>query len=585
MNKTLNVNIGGIVFHIDENAYERFKSYLESIRHHFTASEGRDEIMQDIEARIAEMFQDRVKDKQVVTLQDVEEVTKLMGKPEQFGDEPDHEEPIAGEVPTGKIARRLYRNPDDKLVGGVCSGVAAYFDVDAVWVRLVFAVVCFPIFFSSFFGSGILLYILLWFIIPEASSTTEKLQMKGEPVNISSIEKNVTEEREQKSKSGTFVSRFFSMLGQIIRFSFNLIGKLFAVFFLFIGVVISFAVFVSLLALLKIPGTHYPIIVDHIFPGGSYFGWGLLGAVLTIGIPFLMLAYFGAKMLFNVKKYSRGIGLTALSLWLLGVFLCAFIGVRTAREFSQKQNVSNVISLIQPASKKLNLEIASIEGERQNNRYWNDDDNSWEDDIRLSFQEDQLQSRNIKIDILKSPTDSFKLEELFYARGSSRKDAADHASRISYGINQSDSVLKFNPYFTIDKDEKYRAQKIQLVLYVPEGGVIYLDPTLKKYIYDIENNLNILDRDMLGRTWKMTGTGLICMDCTGKERTLGDRTFDYSDDGDVDIKGPDGSRVRIDNNGVFIKGPQNETVRIDSNGVVIENNGKKKIIKKKKRDY
>src|SRR6187401_3502529 len=115
MNKTVTVNIGGIVFHIDENAYERFKQYLESIRSHFTASEGRDEIMQDIEARIAEMFQERIRDgKEVITLADVEEVTELMGKPEQFGEEKNAEEPKAtSQEPREKIKRRLFRNPDD----------------------------------------------------------------------------------------------------------------------------------------------------------------------------------------------------------------------------------------------------------------------------------------------------------------------------------------------------------------------------------------------------------------------------------------------------------------------------------------
>src|SRR5436190_4784899 len=116
MNKTVTVNIGGIIFHIDENAYERFKHYLESIRSHFTGSDGRDEIMQDIESRIAEMFQERVKDlKQVITLTDVEEVTVLMGKPEQFGDEDSKEKEI--DTTELRVKRRLFRNPEDKILG------------------------------------------------------------------------------------------------------------------------------------------------------------------------------------------------------------------------------------------------------------------------------------------------------------------------------------------------------------------------------------------------------------------------------------------------------------------------------------
>src|SRR5690349_12113363 len=144
MNKTVTVNIGGIVFHIDENAYERFKQYLEAIRVHFTGSEGRDEIMQDIEARIAEMFQEKIKEqKQVVTLADVEEVITVMGRPEQFSGtgESDGAEAEPSATTTVNVKRRLYRNPDEKMIGGVASGISAYFDVDPVWIRLAFVAI------------------------------------------------------------------------------------------------------------------------------------------------------------------------------------------------------------------------------------------------------------------------------------------------------------------------------------------------------------------------------------------------------------------------------------------------------------
>ena len=117
---------------------------------------------------------------------------------DEFGDEPEKAEEKASDrnnAQDGPVKRRLYRNPDDKLLGGVCSGIASYFDVDAVWVRLAFAFIFFV------FGSGFLLYILLWIIVPEAKTTAEKLQMRGEPVTISNIEKNVKEEMEQVRKT------------------------------------------------------------------------------------------------------------------------------------------------------------------------------------------------------------------------------------------------------------------------------------------------------------------------------------------------------------------------------------------------
>lgn len=575
MNKTVTVNIGGIVFYIDENAYDRFKKYLEAIRSHFTTAEGRDEIMQDIESRIAEMFQERVKDsKQVITLEDVEEVTIQMGRPEQFGDESAREEQTREEqaqVQDGPVKRRLYRNPDDKMLGGVCSGIASYFDIDAVWVRLAFAFVFFV------FGSGFLLYILLWIIVPEAKTTAEKLQMRGEPVTISNIEKNVKEEMEQirkkagetgkdaGKKAGTVVGRIFEAIGEVIKFFFILLGKLIAIFFMFIGIVVAFAMFMSMLALLKIPGTHYPAIWHYAFASETHFVLGFIGVVLLVGIPFLMLAYAGARMLFNIKKSSRILGFTALGLWLTGVGLCLVIGIRLAGEFSEKENVRKEISLVQPASRTLLVEMNGTKNEEK--KY---DDSDYEDeDFHLSINDNRFFSQKVKLDIVKSPTDSFELVEILYARGSSRKNAIDNASHIIYAFSQKDSVLGLDRHFSLSPDEKYRAQKVQLLLRVPVGAKVKLDESLKNYIYDIDNIENVLDHDMLNRTWQMTEKGLRCVDCDGTESTLGGEEFHMGND--------DGSEIKIDENGIIIRGSDGNRVTVDSNGVYIHENGREKV--------
>ena len=576
MNKTVTVNIGGIVFHIDENAYERFKQYLEAIRSHFTTAEGRDEIMQDIESRIAEMFQDRIKDsKQVITLEDVEEVTIQMGRPEQFGDEAAHEEQTKSElteVQEGPVKRRLFRNPDDKLLGGVCSGVANYFDIDAVWVRLAFAFIFFV------FGSGFLLYILLWIIVPEAKTTAEKLQMRGEPVTISNIEKNVKEEMEQirknagetgkdvSKKAGTVVGRIFEAIGEVIKFFFVLLGKLIAIFFMFIGIIVAFAMFVSLLALLKIPGTHYPAVWHYAFASETHFVLGFIGVVLLIGIPFLMLAYAGARMLFNIKKSSKIVGFTALGLWLVGVGICLVIGIRLASEFSEKENVRKEIALVQPASRTM---IVEMNGSINEEKKYDDSDYDEDEDFQLNINDNRFLSQKVKLDIVKSPTDSFELVEILYARGGSRKNAIDNASHISYVFLQNDSALKLDRHFTLSPEEKYRAQKVQLLLRVPVGGKVKLDESLKNYIYDIDNIENVLDRDMLNRTWIMTEKGLRCVDCDGTESTLGG--------GELNINGDDGSQIKIDENGIIINGSDGGKVRVDSNGIYIRENGKDKV--------
>jgi phage shock protein PspC (stress-responsive transcriptional regulator) len=574
MNKTVTVNIGGIVFHIDENAYERFKQYLESIKMHFTASEGRDEIMQDIEARIAEMFQEKIKDqKQVITLSDVEEVTAIMGKPEDFGDrdsQTDDEDPST----IVSVKKRMFRNPDDKVLGGVCSGLAAYFDIDPVWIRLIFAFAFF------FYGSGIVLYILLWIIIPKAETTTEKLQMRGEPITISNIEKNVNEERDLEKKRnisskdgrkpGNIVNRIFEGIGQLLRLFFIFLGKLVAVIFVFIGLLAAIIFFASILAIFKVPGTTYPEVLNQIFPGSWQFGLAVFGAMLVVGIPLLMLAYAGLRILFNVRKSSRNVNMTAGGLWVLGLLLCIFMGASIAKDFSEKQSVRKEISLTQPPKGMLTLKMN--DKTMSDKDYDNWDEREWNGDLRLSLSGDHLQSRNINLDIVESESDSFELVQICYARGSSRKLAADAATKISYTFSQNDSVMSFDPYFIIDKDEKYRAQRMQLILKVPVGSKVFLDKSLRGFIYDIKNVQNVLDRDMLKRTWEMKHNGLHCVDCTGEESTIGGGDEFYFDE--------DGSEVQINDHGIYIKGTNHEVLSIDSNGVQIKSNGKVKTIKK-----
>ncbi|HTL80434.1 MAG TPA: PspC domain-containing protein, partial [Bacteroidia bacterium] len=197
MNKTVTINISGIVFHIEEDAYARLQDYLAKVRNKFSSEEGREEIMADIESRIAEIFSEKTGPfKQVVMMADVENVISQMGEPEVIGEESSSAKTETASDNTDhsgerRYRRRLYRDPDDKVIGGVCSGLGYYFDIDHVWIRLGFAVLFFV------FGTGLLFYILLMIIIPKAETTTERLEMRGEPVDINNIGKTIKEEFEE----------------------------------------------------------------------------------------------------------------------------------------------------------------------------------------------------------------------------------------------------------------------------------------------------------------------------------------------------------------------------------------------------
>ncbi len=217
MNRAISINLGGLFFHIEEEAYHYLESYLDSIGSHFAGEQGSNEMLEDIEARVAEMFQEGLKKhkREVVLLSDVKMMTNTMGLPEQF-DDPALESKYVGNYEEQEYDRfdrskgrfslrrnrsnnsfggkRLYRNGDEKVLGGVASGLTAYFGIaDPIWFRILFAL-------SIFGGYGIVLYFLLWFIVPEAHTESQRLQMNGEKVTVSKLEKAIRKKHKQCKK-------------------------------------------------------------------------------------------------------------------------------------------------------------------------------------------------------------------------------------------------------------------------------------------------------------------------------------------------------------------------------------------------
>jgi len=189
MKKTISINIRGIVFQIDEDAYEKLYVYLASLRRHFEQTQGKEEILEDIETRISELLQENLQDnKQVISIEDIERIIAILGQPVDF------EESDEGDQTNGNQAqhgiKRLYRDADHQILGGVCSGLGAYFRVDPLWFRLMFIV------FLFVWGTGVLAYIILWAVVPKANTTAEKLEMRGEKVTVENIEKSIREEFE-----------------------------------------------------------------------------------------------------------------------------------------------------------------------------------------------------------------------------------------------------------------------------------------------------------------------------------------------------------------------------------------------------
>jgi phage shock protein PspC (stress-responsive transcriptional regulator) len=202
MNKVLNINLGGYPFTIDDDGFEHLENYLDTIHSHFKKSDGYEEITSDIEARMAELFQEQLNGRSIVTIRIVETCIGIMGTPEEFGAEGLEEEDTfyektqahshshsSGKQTNYQTGKKLFRDPDDSTVGGVCSGIAAYFGIeDPLWVRLLFVL-------GFFSGTiGLWAYIILWAIIPEAKSAGDRLAMKGETINVSNIGRIIEDE-------------------------------------------------------------------------------------------------------------------------------------------------------------------------------------------------------------------------------------------------------------------------------------------------------------------------------------------------------------------------------------------------------
>lgn len=350
MKKTLNINLNGIVFNIDEDAYNLLNEYLNNIHHVFgDDSSDADEIVSDFEARICELLSEQIYDeRQVVTIKHIEEIITRMGRPDEFEQSDNHGSEYnhaSQETPPPyteqKIKRRLFRNPDNKIIGGVCSGIASYFDVDVTWVRLI----CVGLTFLTVTGM-IFAYIVMLIVVPEAKTASDKLAMNGKEATIENIGKTVKNSFDKVSKKaqpyinqakeGSWYKQFATIVVDI--FSFIAKAIIMAMGVIAIPVVIALALaFVILLIILisfSIGSSTYidftPLIGTYdptIFTWNSELCWSLicaLGCIMSIGIPLLILIFSVFKSSEKFKPFSRTTRLSLVFVWILGIIISTF---------------------------------------------------------------------------------------------------------------------------------------------------------------------------------------------------------------------------------------------------------------------
>ena len=582
MNKTININLGGLFFHIDETAYQKLNKYLNAIRKSLSDDpQGRDEIIKDIELRISELLSAKIVDeRQVVSETDIDAIIEVMGQPEDYNvDEELFTEPSHSQK-RRKASKKLYRDIDDKFLGGVASGTAHYVGIEPIWSRIFWLIMAFG------FGFGFLAYPLLWILLPKAESTSEKLEMEGERVNIDNIERKIREEFDSlsvkvkdgagelsdKIKEGTDVvkkkygNKSKSGFQELLDTVGSILITLLKVFAKFIGVLIIITSALTLLAL--IIGLFSVGSLEFLGFGGDFLNYPseifhatlpywliVLFVFIAVAIPFVLLFMLGLKILSNnTKSFSKVTSLTLLALWIISILGLIFSGLDISSKYKYRGLDTNTQDIELIANDTLNISMVTnddfidTKNSRRNRNLKNVNDNGIE----------KIYSTNVDFDIRKSDSDIAYIKIRKAAQGRNYSDANANAEKLEYQFNLSNSNLKLNGYFLNNFKNAFFGQEVDVILYLPEGATIYLDKSTRNYLDDVANKQNIYDKRMIDHYYMMGKNQLDCIDCKT------DKVIDVDSDN---------LNLKIDEDGVDLKINTDEgdvKVKIDENGIVIK---------------
>ncbi len=661
MKKTISINISGIIFYIEEDGYEKLKNYLSDVQRYFSSYEDGAEIASDIENRIAEIFSSKLTaGNQVITLEDVESLIATMGNIPDFEAVADEEiatttmktpqnTAYSGAGSTGTTSpKRLFRDLQRKVLGGVCSGIAAYFEIDPVWIRLLFVGALLDLFFlpgrisgAAFlayvilwivvpgsgsigddqhfkklyrnpdnrtlggvcsglaayfntdvtlirllfvlavllFGSGILLYIILWISMPEAKTLTEKMEMQGEPVTLTNIEANVKKniQGDANAPENTFtkivlfpfraIAAIFEALGKVLGPLAVFIIEAVRIFASLIIVIVAASLLFAALVILGVGfGWNAPehMVIDDVpiaLFGNTFPVLGWFAAFIAVGVPAIALGVLGISLLSKRVVLNQPVGWTLFSLWIIGLLGLAVTIPSVANQF-RKEGVYEVNTDFPVGDRGLYLDL-------------NDLDADGDHRVRLQLEgfsgsEPQLQQR-------------------FKARGSSREVAQNNAKMINYNVTKRDTSLVFDSEYEFKSNAKFRGQELRMTLFIPYGKKFRMDPDLAEIL---ENTLyrNGYDESQIrGNLFQFTEKeGLVCLTCTEKKDIENEEFYenstrrDYKDFQRLSIHGPfrviveqdDRYRVAVEGNSDDL-----DDVEFDQSGDELEIRWRRKFFK------
>ena len=570
MNKTISINLGGFFFHIDEDAYQKLSRYFDAVKRSL-APDGREEIMKDIESRIAELFQERIQnDKQVIGLVEIDAVIAIMGQPEDYKiDEETTNASSSNTFYSKNNVKKLYRDKENGIISGVASGFGHYLKIDPVWIRLLFVIIV-----VAGFGSPILIYLILMFIIPEAVTTSQKLEMKGEEITISNIERKVKEgiddiadkigsidhqkiaenTKQGINKTGNALGKFFSIV-------FNVFTKLIG------GIIVLFSsvslVLFCIASIFMIFSTNMPdnFLLNHVkTPIGLETPMWVQGILVlfVFGIPFFFLLILGLKLLVNNLKSIGNIAkYTLLATWIIAMGIAISLGVNEASQLAFEGKTVQKQELILNPTDTLLIKF-------KNNDFYSKNVHH-ETDFRITQDENNkevIYSNNISIEIMETdaPVAYLQVEKL--AKGKSAEDARKRAEKIKYAFKIDGNVLQLDNYLVSAVENKFRGQEVRLYLYLPKG--IYFKTDKNFYTYDVSNNdffnLHYSSSDYI---YRVDAEKVKCLNCPISEN-------DHKDVESNELENDSTATIIYDENGVLVKKKISKAVIIDDSKNLIE---------------
>lgn len=522
MKKTIIINIGNSIIHIEEEAYDILTAYLLEIKQHFAKKADDFEIVTDIENRIAEMFAEILEqqNKQVIELADVQQVIAQMGSVKDFETEEEEGAPKTNHFTSFLGDKKLFRDTDDGVIAGVCAGFGHYLNVEARWIRLI----AFLLVFLG--GSGILAYLILWIVVPRAVTRSEKMEMKGEATNLFGYKKSLDDElaafkEKMKSandhfqpiakRSGSLIREFFEVIARLLAFLVKLFAKILSGLFIVAGFFMLMVLLVGLAAFFGFWDSnlynYFPFSIVH----EDFKTVIILSAFIVFFVPILALVLFAIRVAFNKMAINKTVSFVLLAVWLLGVSSTVYHVAKISSQFKEhaelvkSDELKTYSTYVLEVDKNMNFShedslALNIDDKNRQTKIVIDDENAHPFSV----------PKNVRLEIQKSEDGSTSITQTFEAQGKTFPIALRNAQNINYRYSQKDSVLIFDPKLKLKQQASWRSQEVAISLKVPVGTRFKISKDFGYYLKFYYDYCGEYSESINYTEWIMTEDGLQC---------------------------------------------------------------------------